>query len=485
MIPRLTVVAPAVLLALGLIGCGESRTGFQASQGTGKGPVTSSAVVVGGLRTLKETPFERSWDLDLGHPVLIAWIAPDVENLVFFQLDETFEIVAVDVMSGHTRWVSKPLPEALRLAPYAARNKLPTERPDVFRLDERLYVVSQDTLFCLDCATGHLIWRFDLPFSPSTGPVAVGLDETLRVYLGDWSGRLQAVSFHPKREFAYQAWQWNINASATAQGLAKDEVLYFGDHGGTLSAFKSDRQQAWSNHLGGAIYGAPAVRDRTLFAGTTENTLYALNRLTGETLGQVNLNGPLTKAPMVFRGDPERIYAWVGGPEQTAGLYAFTAQSDTVAYTDTARHPLEVVRLGQRWSVPGLNTLVSSTPAYLYATDGSPVISAVNRDSGVVDWRWDVNAERLAEQQAAGVRRPAKVAQLLAYQDPTDLNRSVFAIDEKGGVVSYRFFGFVPGDHLPVASGDVTPVVKAKGGKAKEGEAPAEIPAKPGKESKP
>ena len=342
MIPRLTVAVPVVLLALGLMGCGDSRnTGFQAPQGTGKGSTTSSgAATVGGLRTLKDTPFERSWDLDLGHPVLKAWISPEVDSLVFFQLDETFEIVAVDGMSGHTRWVSKPLPEGLRLAPYAARNKLTTDRPDVYRIDERLYVVAQDTLFCLDCATGHLIWRFDLPFSPSTGPVAVGLDETLRVYLGDWSGRLQAVSFHPKREFAYQAWQWNINASATAQGVTKDDNLYFADHGGTISSYKTDRQQAWSNHLGGAIYGSPAVRDRTLFVGTAENTLYALNRLTGETLGQVNLNGPLTMAPMVFRGDPERIYAWVGGPEQTAGLYAFTAQTDTVAYTDTAKHPL-------------------------------------------------------------------------------------------------------------------------------------------------
>jgi outer membrane protein assembly factor BamB len=464
--------------ALGAVGCGDA-TRHAAGKPTTDQASSTPAAVPGALRALKDTPFERSWDLDLKKPVSNAWILPEIPETVFFQLAGSNEIVAVDALSGHTRWVSIPFAEPLKLAPGACRVRIPGQRPEGQLNDDRLYLVAEDVLFVLDGTSGQIIWRYTLPFSPSTAPKAVGIDSSVRIFLGDWAGRLQVVSYDLAKSWPYVAWQTNLGTAITAPLVEHDDLVYLADSDGVVHCFKLERQQVWSFAAGGHIDGAPVVRDRDLFVGTSDHILYALDRLTGEKLGQCNLNAPLKGAPFVFRNDPARIYAWIAGESgKPGGIYAFLAKHDTVAFTDTARHPLDVVRLGLEWQLAGVDTLVASTPGYLYATAGnSTVVQAINRQKGVVDWTWDVNAERRAEQLASGIRpgQVVDVNRLLSYQDPTDANRSIFAIDERGGVVAYRFFGYVPDSAVvaePVAS---TPM---KGEKADKGEKPAK-PAAP------
>ena len=460
--------------ALGAVGCGDAPRGAAGKPTAVKeSSAPAPAPVPGALRALKDTPFERSWDLDLKKPVSNAWILSEIPETVFFQLAGSNEIVAVDALSGHTRWVSIPFAEPLKLAPGACRVRMPGQRPEGRLNDDRLYLVAEDVLFVLDGASGQVIWRYTLPFSPSTSPKAVGIDSGVRIFLGDWAGRLQVVSYDAAKSWPYVAWQMNLGTAITAPLVEKDDLVYLADSAGVVHSFKQERQQAWTFAAGGHINGAPVVRDRDLFVGTSDHILFALDRLTGEKLGQCNLNAPLKGAPFVFRNDPHRVYAWVAGESgKPGGIYAFHAKHDTVAYTDTTKHPLDVVRMGLAWQATGVDTLVSSTPGYLYATaSGSTVVQAINRQKGVVDWTWDVQAERRAEQLAAGVRpgQVADVSRLLSYQDPTDANRSIFAIDEAGGVVAYRFFGYVP-DSAVVAE----PVVAApqKGEKADKPAAP-------------
>ena len=456
---RRTVLSSLLLsLSFAAIGCGSApRATTDTAHNT---PWTAAETPKpGARRQLKDTPFERSWDLNLKQQVSGSWILPETPETLLLQL-ASHELVAIDTMSGHTRWVSMALPETLRIAPGASRMRVPGERQDVVVYDDRLYVVSQDIMFCFDMASGQLVWRYELPFSPSSAPRPVGVDSSLRVFLGDWAGRLQVVSYEMDKGFPYINWQFNLGTTLKAAPVEKEELVYVADGSGMVRAFKQDRQQVWFFKAGGNITGSPVVRDRVLFVGTSDHILYALDRLTGELLGQCNLNAPLGRTPFVFKRDNKRVYAWVddAGSGQ-AGLHAFHAATDTVPFTDATRHPLDVVRMGQDWQLTGVDSLVGSTPGYLYLTGGgSTVVQAVNRETGSVDWTWDANEERRNEQLATGVRSGdvARVTSLVPYQDENDRDRSFYAIDEHGVVVAYRFFGFVP--ELVQAAGPTLPV---------------------------
>ena len=76
-------------------------------------------------------------------------------------------------------------PAALGLPAYGSRVRVGGTRVGTFSNDDRLYCISDDTLFCFDAIGGQLIWRMNLPFSPSTGPLALGTEGDLRVYIGD------------------------------------------------------------------------------------------------------------------------------------------------------------------------------------------------------------------------------------------------------------------------------------------------------------
>jgi outer membrane protein assembly factor BamB len=259
-----------------------------------------------------------------------------------------------------------------------------------------------------------------------------------------------------------------------APAVEKEELVYAADGKGTIHAFKFDRSLQWSFQAGGFVQDSVAIRDRVLFVGTTDAILYAVDRLTGEKLGQANVNAPITRAPFVYAQEKDKVYAWVGLDQGArGGLYGFRAQADTVTFTDASRHPLDVVRMAQDWHLPGVDTLVGSTPGFLYVTTGSSTeIKAVNRATGTVEWTWDAQEERTAEQLGRGVKKRdlATVSKVLAYQDPTDTNRSIFVIDEAGTVVAYRFYGYVP--ETGIAAPDST-------GAAKPAAAPPEAPAAP------
>lgn len=429
-------------------GCGDSRAAEEPKQPIAEAGFSPVQPSQGGKRLLKDTPFERAWDLDLKKPVANSWILPELPDTIIFQLKGDNELIAVDALSGHTRWVSMALPAECAFAPGATHIRQPGDRAETAVYDDRLYLISRDVLFVFDLASGQLIWRYELPFAPSSSPKPVGVDSGLRVFIGDWAGRLQVVSYEPTKAFPYIAWQFNVGATVTAPAVESEDQVYANDGAGWVHAFKLDRKKVWSFKAGGRIDGAGAIRDRVLFVGTSDRVLYAINRLTGEKLGQVNLNAPLARSPLAFRGDGDRVYAWVATDQgDRGGMYAFTAQNDTVPFTDASRHPLEVVRMGAAWHLANVDRLVCSTPGHFYLTAAkSALVQAVDRVTGAVSWTWDVAEERAAEQLAAGVKAKdiVPLSSLIEYVDPTEMNRSVFAVEDNGVVVAYRFFGYVP-----------------------------------------
>ncbi len=418
-------------------GCGSTSRSQAAS---GPSPAIAGQVP----RATGDVPFERAWELTLPSRVERSWIGEQVPELVFFQVEGDHSIHCVDARSGQTRWISETLPKAILGEAFVQRLVQPGEREKEVRIEERLFIVVDDTLYCYDVATGQRVWHYLLPFAPATGPLASGSTEgSLRVFVGDWNDRLQVITLHQGTDdkqvrFPYVVWQMNLPGTILSSGIETEDLNYFGDTAGHLRCFKLDRTQVWDIQTGGSIEGGATVRGRALYAGNDGNAVHAINRLTGERLGQFNLQGPVRSRPFWFSGEPDRLYVWIDSPDMTiGGLAALRVQPDNVAYTDGAKHALEVVRMGQDWLVPGARRLVGSTPLHLLlADDAEHVVWAVQRGTGKVEWTWDVSKN--------WPKAGSSVAHLVKHHDRTDTLRSLIAADDQGNVVSFRVFGFVP-----------------------------------------
>ena len=429
---RRFAVTSTALAILACAGCADgNRTDTAAS--------STTPTALGGVRRLADTPFERSWDLPVPSPVHASFISEQLPDALFVQLDNTkHQIACIDAFSGHTRWLSAPLPEALRLPPSVVRNRLPGERQGTFTVEDRLYVTMQGTLWCLDVVTGQLIWRYPLPFSPSTGPVAVGNDANVRVFLGDWRGGVQVVSVDTARSLPYIAWQWNLGSAVTATPVAAEDLVYVNDQDGNVSAFRLDRARAWTVNLGSPITAPATVRDRVLFVADQDHVLNALDRFTGETLGRIHVEAPISRAPLAFKADPGRVYIWQDG----IGLTAVQAQFDSVPFAVGKRPPQEVVRFATAWTLAGVDTLVGTTPAHLFLTGKARPgeVLTVDRKTGQILWRIDV-----AQERRSGGMASVPITHVTTYSDPLDVNRSIYAADANGHLTAYRFLGYVPG----------------------------------------
>jgi outer membrane protein assembly factor BamB len=482
--------AASVFLAAALVttlatlaGCGGDRADATAptNKSTVKATGTSDTTKLADkkVRQLKDTSFELSWDLQLPKPIRNAWINPELPDIVYFQVVETYEIYAIDAYSGHTRWVTPTFDRPARLLPGSSSASAFNSSGEAIT-DQRMWVISADTLSCFDAVYGQVVWSWALPFSPSTSPLAIGPDTDQRIFIGDWEGRMRVVTNDPNKNSPRELWQLNLRQSLTAAPVFYEDQVYVGDHAGHVHAFKLDREEAWSFDSGAAIYGSALPRGRVLYVGNDNNTLYALNRLSGQRIGALYFHGAIKRAPFAFAGEPNRIYVWVdAGADKPAGLYAVKTQSDTVPFTEAdKKHPLEVERMGVEWFVAGYNRLVGSTPEHLFVTNGdSTVINALHRATGKVMWSWNVNEMHQQYRDSKGRLDPRDAVFVAQYQDVRDQNRTVYTADETGHILAFRVFGDKPGDPLtgnsivkraalPAAEGAKAPIDPAKAEKA-------------------
>lgn len=437
-ISRTLLAVVAATVSLVLPGCGSSGAARTAP------PVPQVQAMT--PRATAEVPFERAWELQLPGRIERSWIGEQLPDLAFFQIADSHEIHCIDARSGLTRWVSEGFRRQILGDAFVHHQVLPGEKEKEVIVDDRLYFIVDDTLYCLDIGTGQRIWHIVLPFAPSTGPMAAGATEgNLRVFVGDWNNKVQVVGIHQpngeaQRKFPYVVWQMNMPGPVLAQGVESEELVYLSDSTGVIHCFKLDRSTVWEAATGGAIDGGVTTRGRVLYAGNDGNAVHAINRLTGERLGQLNLQGPVRQRPMWFANEPERLYVWVDSPDHAiGGLVALRAQPDNVAFADGGnnKHAIEVVRLGVEWRVPGATRLLASTPLQFLLSDGRPgMVWAVHRGNGQLQWTWDLNKDW-------GDGR-AKVEHIVVQQDRSDLLRTLIAADDGGKVMAFRMYGFVP-----------------------------------------
>lgn len=393
----------------------------------------------GPARTLAELPFDLSWDLPLDAPVHASWLSENVPELLMVQLI-TGEVLGINVYTGMTQWQSQPLPKPISLRPYVQRvvDLDPATGEEI--IDDRLYIISGDELYVIDCAYGQLIWRHHLGqngiygFQPSTGPYAIGTGENLRVFIGDWAGRVRVISRHLGFDRSYHAWQWNLRAVPTAQPDGAEGLVYVGDRSGTMRCFPQERKLLWQYDALAAIRGTPFVRGYNIYFGGQDGVLHVLNRLSGRVMAKLFLGAELSRQPFAFDDEPQSLYVWASNHGEMAGLHKIHTTDDRIRIEDVPdKAPLEVNRVARDWFLPNVNTLVASSPGKLYVTRAnSTVILCVDRNNGEIEWHWDL---------ASDDHGTPDITHLNVHQDPSDNVRSIITANSEGMLRVYRLFG--------------------------------------------
>jgi outer membrane protein assembly factor BamB len=135
----------------------------------------------------------------------------------------------------------------------------------------------------------------------------------------------------------------------------------------------ADPVEAWTFDTTGPIHDGVAVADGTVFVGSSDGTLYALDAETGEERWRFPVRGQVRTTPAVASG-----LAFVGG--RGGGLYALDTDSG-----------------GQRWAALQSTGFSLSHPTVLegtvYAGSNDGTLYAVDAESGDVEWDLDVGGD--------------------------------------------------------------------------------------------
>ena len=210
---------------------------------------------------------------------------------------------------------------------------------------------ADENVYALDASTGRRIWRHPTGGAVRSAPAVAGNT----VYVGSDDRYLYALHAATGRE----SWRFGTQGPVTARALVLGPAyLCFGSEDGTLYQLDYTRQLIWTLPTGGAV-GTPAIDQAgTLYAGSADASLYAVQETTGDQLWNVPIGGAVRSAPaadgnIVYAGsDDGYLYAinvglatmrWklrTGGPVRSAITAAYGA-----VFSGSLDHTIYAIRV--------------------------------------------------------------------------------------------------------------------------------------------
>jgi len=197
---------------------------------------------------------------------------------------------------------------------------------------ERLYINNDTTVFTLGAAHGDLIASANLEEVVSTGPVLIGK----HAIFGGSSGTIFAHDVLS----GYAKWSYQMTDAVVIQPMASEQNVFVADSSGIYAVLRAeDGDLLFRGKTFGPVTAETAGTRSGIYIASHDQSLYALNRLTGRDMWVYRTASPLTQPPVAIG---QSVYLPVPG----AGLVALNASDGE-----------------ERW-----HTAASSTP--IKASDG-------------------------------------------------------------------------------------------------------------------
>lgn len=344
------------LLACGIgVGCGSSSRDRNLYEGTETLQEIRSADSAPVQDEVRSLPFKHvEWEYKLNrHQIRRMSMAG---NHLYAETP-THEVIAFDRFAGEVKWMYKVdtdtdpdfppvvadgVPEKIRAlekdlfeinrkiedvlkekGPGEETQKLQNERAKKredlreAQFGDNTYVVSRQTLYCLDRESGYLRWSRRLDFAPSAQPFATQFyiflpsAEKSRVYALSVKDKGSVVDY-------FRADIESPENHVTSRPVFEDPVLYFVSHDGNLYSYREWRRGN-TFRTGGPIKADPIVfrhvrkvvevdkedpnkktvserKTKILFVGSLDNAFYAVDTDSGQLLWKYECGGPIQSA---------------------------------------------------------------------------------------------------------------------------------------------------------------------------------------------
>lgn len=188
-----------------------------------------------------------------------------------------------------------------------------------------------------DATTGNLKWSYPLDGRVIGAPYTNG-DV---VVVGTAKGKLACIDL----KSGQLRWTQERLFPQSGAPVIDDKIVYIGDNQGTMSAYDlQNGNTLWSNKTGkNFIETRPLIKDNLLIYGAWDQHLYAVNKLTGETVWQWKCTKPsmhyspaavwpVANDKLIFVTTPERfLYAIDLETGKTVGTHKTDSVRETVA----------------------------------------------------------------------------------------------------------------------------------------------------------
>jgi outer membrane protein assembly factor BamB len=253
-------------------------------------------------------------------------------------------------------------------------------------------------------------------------------------------------------------WEWGFEGwdAYTSSPVATDSVVLFGAGDGVLYALElSSGRELWRFETEGRIRSSPAVADGVVFVGSADGRVYAVDLLSGQERWRYEPDGvslvsadfgfdrkSIISSPAVVDGT---VYVgsrdgWMYAIDQASGEFKWRANHnvswamsspavlDATLYSGTSDgrfvHALDVASGEELWRFDAAGYTWSSAAVSgnaVYIGDGGGTLWALDRETGVVRWSYRARGSVMSS--------PA-VADGIVYFGSDDGN--VYALDGDG-----------------------------------------------------
>jgi outer membrane protein assembly factor BamB len=209
-------------------------------------------------------------------------------------------------------------------------------------------------------------------------------------------------------DFTPETWLYKATGAIKSSLAISDKTLYFGSTNGTMYALNlDDGTRVWTYNTGGSILSSPIVNGDNVYFGSMDNYFYALNKKNGDSVWKYKTGNGIESSPAIdngviyFGANDNRLYALNANDGSKRWEFATgnAVKSSPAVYggnvyfgSDDGKIYALTINGAKVWEFDTGNA-VQSSPAVkdnvLYVGTNNGMLYAMNTGDGSVKWSYN------------------------------------------------------------------------------------------------